>query len=287
MSMFVQLPFDTSAMVKKMDQDFLAMCKGSCGRHHHVQQRRCPHQVALKQHPLANMLKSMKSQTVQNGKPDSFEVNVPVKGYKPEEVHVELKQDARVLKITGKHQEKNADGKVIGVMQFSRSYTIPESCNMDEIKSSLTQEGVLKILAPCTKEAIEDQKGSVEDKNTSDNAAEATEAPADNPSSEAPQEKKEDMFSVEVDASGYEPEDLNLEVNSDGLITLSAKHEEKSEHGTSVIQFSKSFTVPQNTDLSGLKSQLSKDKILTITAPKKQEALKQEKINIPIAMGLA
>ena len=279
MAMFVQVPFDNSDMVNKMNQQFLGMPKRSCRRYPVVQQSRCPHQGVFK-HQLANMLKEMKGQAVQNGK-DAFEVNVPVKGYKAEEVHVELKQDARVLKVSGKHEEKNEEGKIIGVRQFSKSFTVPENCNLDEMKSSLSQQqGMLKIMAPYTQEAIQNQKETVENKSTND---EAVEASSDNPSSEDSQEeKKDEEFSVEVDASGYDPEDLNLEVNSDGLIVLSAKHEEKTEHGSSVMQFNKSFTVPEGIDLSGLKSQLSKEKVLKITAPKKQE-----KVNISIAMDLA
>ena len=211
---------------------------------------------------------------VDGKKKNKFEIEMPAKGFEPAEVKVEVKSGERVLKVSGRHEEKNAEGEVIGIREFSRSCTVPEDYDLEKIESDLRDGGVLRISAPRIAAAIEadkEAKGDDEEKSKKN-------------SDEDGKGSNED-FSVQVDVSGYKPEDLKLEVNDDGVVSLSATHEDKSETGSSSMHFTKSFLVPKDVDLTDIKSHLSKDNILKITAPKKKEALKGN-VSIPISMDV-
>lgn len=282
MALFVTLPFDHGTM----DQSFFGKMKritpGTAGHHPHIQ-RGCFRRSKF-DHPLAKIFGDMKRNQMKANK-DYFEVEVTAKGYQPDEINVEMIPKERVVKISGKHQEKNDEGIVTGVKRFCRFFTVPENCNIDEIKSKFSEEGVLKIAAPKHQNAIE-KETETEAKPAPKRAV----IPEQNKSiirdlSQMSFEEREEGFAVELEMSGYNPEDLNLEVTSDGIIVLTAKHENKSENGQSTKQFSRSFAVGKNIDLSRMKSTMSKKNILTITAPKRQEALKQN-TTIPIFMDL-
>ena len=93
---------------------------------------------------------------------------------------------------------------------------------------------------------------------------------------------KNDTFQVDLDVHGFAPQDINITVTDDKTLTVSGKHEEKSEDGLnfSSRSFSRSFTIPKDVQVPDFKSKLAKDgKILRIEAPVKRE--KKEKIEGP------
>ena len=57
--------------------------------------------------------------------------------------------------IEGKHEEKQDEHGWIS-REFVRKYQIPENCDMDQVSSSISSDGVLTVLAP--------RKNSLEDK---------------------------------------------------------------------------------------------------------------------------
>merc|ERR1712165_300170 len=81
----------------------------------------------------------------------------------------------------------------------------------------------------------------------------------------------ETKFQVEFDVKDYKPEELSIKTEGTTLVVL-AKHETKSGDSTFVSkQFEQRFTLPSGCKAEGITSSLSKDGVLTVTAPRKVE----------------
>lgn len=76
---------------------------------------------------------------------DKFQVILDVQQFKPDEINVKV-VDKCVI-VEAKHEEKQDEHGWIS-RQFVRKYMIPEQCNIDEVSSSLSSDGVLTITAP-------------------------------------------------------------------------------------------------------------------------------------------
>ncbi|XP_043259416.1 protein lethal(2)essential for life-like [Colletes gigas] len=76
---------------------------------------------------------------------DKFQVVLDVQQFKPDEINVKV-VDKCVI-VEGKHEEKQDEHGWIS-RQFVRKYLIPEQCDMDQVASSLSSDGVLSITAP-------------------------------------------------------------------------------------------------------------------------------------------
>lgn len=78
---------------------------------------------------------------------DAFEVSLDVAGFKPEELVVNLNNDQ--LTLSGKHEEKSADGTRFVSRQFTRKYQLPQDVDPEKMKSSLAADGrTLRVEAP-------------------------------------------------------------------------------------------------------------------------------------------
>lgn len=82
---------------------------------------------------------------LQTAPDNGFQVSLNVKNFKPEEVSVKV-IDNNVI-IEAKHEERNEDDSYI-TRQFSRRYTLPENCNITDIVSTLSADGILTVRAP-------------------------------------------------------------------------------------------------------------------------------------------
>uniref|UniRef100_A0A6V7KZE4 SHSP domain-containing protein n=1 Tax=Bracon brevicornis TaxID=1563983 RepID=A0A6V7KZE4_9HYME len=114
---------------------------------------------------------------------DKFQVSLDVQQFEPEEINVKVV--GRNVVVEGKHEEKQDEHGYIS-RQFTRKYLIPEQCEIDQLQSNLSSDGVLTISAP-RKKALEDknervipitQTGQPAIKHQSENQAGATEEPA-------------------------------------------------------------------------------------------------------------
>lgn len=85
---------------------------------------------------------------------DKFQVSLDVQQFAPEEINVKVV--GRNVLIEGKHEEKQDEHGFIS-RQFTRKYLVPEQCEIDDLESHLSSDGVLTITAP--------KKKSLEDKN--------------------------------------------------------------------------------------------------------------------------
>merc|ERR1712018_630382 len=75
-----------------------------------------------------------------------FEISVDTHGFKPEELNVKVKD--QVVTIEAKHEEKKEEQGSFVSRQFSRSYTLPSGCKMEDVVSNLSADGLLLVSAP-------------------------------------------------------------------------------------------------------------------------------------------
>jgi len=85
-------------------------------------------------------------------------VTIPVHGYGPEELSVKVIENGKAIKVSGRHEEKSADGKGCSITQFSRTFPLPKDVEVEKIQSHMAEEngGELTITAPIVpKDAVE------------------------------------------------------------------------------------------------------------------------------------
>lgn len=77
-----------------------------------------------------------------------------------------------------------------------------------------------------------------------------------------------------MDVQQFKPNEINVKVVDDCLV-VEGKHEEKQDkHGFVSRQFTRRYKLPDNVIQEGITSTISSDGVLTVSAPKKVEALK-------------
>lgn len=94
--------------------------------------------------PASSLLKAESGSTVNLDK-DKFEVILDVQQFSPKEVNVKVVDNYIV--VEGKHEEKQDEHGFIS-RQFCRRYKLPKDVNPDQIKSSLSSDGLLTVTAP-------------------------------------------------------------------------------------------------------------------------------------------
>merc|ERR1712215_218182 len=88
---------------------------------------------------------------------------------------------------------------------------------------------------------------------------------------------------ISLDTSGYKPDELKVSAGK-GVISVEGRHEEKSEEGHVMVsrQFSKTYSLPQNSRSEDVVSNLSQDGILVISVPKREQITDSR--SVPIAV---
>jgi len=76
---------------------------------------------------------------------NKFQVILDVQQFKPEEIDVKVVDKCVV--VEAKHEEKKDEHGWIS-RQFVRKYMIPEQCDIEQVTSTLSSDGVLSIVAP-------------------------------------------------------------------------------------------------------------------------------------------
>ena len=94
-----------------------------------------------------------------------------------------------------------------------------------------------------------------------------------------------ESLEIKLDTTGYKPDELRVTAG-DGVISVEARHEEKSEAGEVMVSrmMSRQYPLPAQARHAQVVSNLSKDGILVVTVPKSQH-IKQDERNVPIAMN--
>jgi len=73
--------------------------------------------------------------------------SVPVDGYAPEELSVQVSEDGRAVEISGRQENRDGSGAVVSSKQFSRTFPIPDSVDSESVKSQLSKQGILSVTA--------------------------------------------------------------------------------------------------------------------------------------------
>ncbi|XP_012269994.1 protein lethal(2)essential for life [Orussus abietinus] len=94
---------------------------------------------------------------------DKFQVILDVQQFKPEEINVKVVDKSVV--VEAKHEEKQDEHGWIS-RQFVRRYLIPEQCDLEQITSNLSSDGVLSITAPRKDTAKQQNERSIKIEHT-------------------------------------------------------------------------------------------------------------------------
>ncbi|XP_077516792.1 alpha-crystallin B chain isoform X3 [Amblyomma americanum] len=89
------------------------------------------------------------------------------------------------------------------------------------------------------------------------------------------------QLKLRFDVSQYAPEEIVVKT-IDNRLQVHAKHEEKSENRSVYREYNREFLLPKGTNPEQIKSQLSKDGVLTIEAPLPAIEAPNKERNIPI-----
>jgi len=97
----------------------------------------------------------------------------------------------------------------------------------------------------------------------------------------------DNKFEVSIDTHGYKPEDLQVKIK-DNVVSIEAKSEEKKDEPNSKSyackKFARSFTLPQGCKMQSVTSNLSKDGLLIVSAPKVEAVQQTSSRKVPIEM---
>lgn len=92
-----------------------------------------------------------------------------------------------------------------------------------------------------------------------------------------------DQFQANIDVQQFKPEEITVKLEGDSTVIVEGKHEEKQdEHGYISRQFVRRYVLPADCDIQKLKSKLSSDGVLIISAPKKPVGKEVEWKEIPV-----
>lgn len=75
---------------------------------------------------------------------DGIEVNLNVEHYRPDEIVVTTEKG--FVTVRGKHEERRDDRGFVS-REFTRRYSLPECCSAENIVSSFSTDGVLRVKA--------------------------------------------------------------------------------------------------------------------------------------------
>mmetsp|Transcript_56979 Transcript_56979/g.69615 ORF Transcript_56979/g.69615 Transcript_56979/m.69615 type:complete len:162 (+) Transcript_56979:157-642(+) len=90
----------------------------------------------------------------------------------------------------------------------------------------------------------------------------------------------EKKFEVSMEVCNFRPDELKVTMGDNNTLVIEGKHEEKTdEHGKIQRHFIRKYTLPKTVQVNAIKSELSSEGLLTITAPKGNAS---ESRNIPI-----
>ncbi|KAJ8679693.1 hypothetical protein QAD02_015480 [Eretmocerus hayati] len=98
-------------------------------------------------HPFLQSLlkKSSKGASTVSPDKDNFTVSLDVQQFSPEEINVKVVDNHLI--VEGKHEEKEDEHGWIS-RQFVRKYLVPNQCDIDQVESRLSSDGVLTLIVP-------------------------------------------------------------------------------------------------------------------------------------------
>jgi len=204
---------------------------------------------------------------------DKFQVEFNVQDYRPEELSIKTEGD--VLIVLAKHETKAEGSQAFVAKQFEQRFSLPSGVKIEKIASSLSKDGILTVSAPRENLSISSyqKKGAIENK-TGQVFSQSEETKQ---SEGLPQPKvsyDDDKFQISLDVKSYSPEDLDVKVEGNSII-ITAKQEIQEAGGTRTRVFEQKFSLPSGVAAELVKSSLTREGVLVITAPRGNVAAKQ------------
>merc|ERR1740137_139499 len=196
-------------------------------------------------------------------------VEFSVKDYTPEELSIKTEGD--ILIVLAKQESKTKGGTSVVSKQFEQRFSLPSGVNPEKISSKLSNDGVLTVSAPREAVSISGYKKNeaIENKTRQSNKAKQTEGLPE------PQMKYEkDKIEICIDTREYNPEDLDVKVEGNSII-ITSKQEIQEAGGTRTRVFEQKFSLPSGVKAELVKSSLTREGVLMITAPRGNVAAKE------------
>jgi len=205
---------------------------------------------------------------------NKFEVDLNVTEYLPEELSIKTEGD--VLIVLAKHETKAEGGHSYVSKQFEQRFSLPSGVKPDKISSKLSKDGVLTVTAPRESLSITSgvKKGAaITSSGTGSVNSQSEETRADG----LPHPRvsyDDDKFQISLDAKDYKPEDLDVRVEGNTII-ITAKQEIQEVGGVRTRVFEQKFSLPSGVKAELVKSSLTREGVLVITAPRGNPAAAQ------------
>merc|ERR1712209_253371 len=201
---------------------------------------------------------------------DKFQVEFNVQDYTPEELSIKTEGD--VLIVLAKHETKAEGGQSFVSKQFEQRFSLPSGVKPEKISSSLSKDGFLTVTAPRDQPAAISafKKKPVEQQGNGSNGTVFQQSEETKDSDGLPHPKvsyDDDKFQISLDAKNYNPEELDVKVEG-STIVITAKQEVQEAGGTRTRVFEQKFSLPNGVKAEKVKSSLSREGVLTITAPR-------------------
>ncbi|XP_068731698.1 uncharacterized protein [Montipora capricornis] len=176
---------------------------------------------------------------------------VPLNQYKPEDISLDVDNE----KITLHGQYRSEDENGFENSEFKKVFKIPEGVDPTSVTSKASHDGRALVL-----EGIKRVEETKKDKDR--------------------------KFSVKLNLSGFEPEEIKVQLRGQEL-TVTGKQRTPEESG---LQWSRDYRhqilLPDDADLGSLTSRLSKEGVLTIEAPRDPALLPNERsVDVTIEEG--
>jgi len=198
----------------------------------------------------------------------AFTVEFDVSEYSPEELSIKTEGD--VLVVLAKHETKAEGGQSFVSQQFEQRFSLPSGVRADRISSKLSKEGVLTVTAP-RDTALAGRKGGGALEQSPGVFSQSEETRQQDGLPHPKVSYDDDKFQISLDAKDYKPEDLDVKVEGNTII-ITAKQELEEAGGTRTRVFEQKFSLPSGVAAELVRSSLSRQGVLTITAPRGQAA---------------
>ena len=155
---------------------------------------------------------------------------LPLNHYKPEEISFDV--DDEKITLCGQHRSESEDG--YETSEFKKIIKLPEGVDPTTVTSRVIQDGGALLFLGSMR---------VEEKAKEDNG----------------------KFAVKVDLSGFRPDEIKVQLRGNEL-TITGEHS-SDEGGYHLSRdYSRRILLPNDSDLSSVRSRLSKEGVLSIEA---------------------
>uniref|UniRef100_A0A069DM31 Heat shock protein n=1 Tax=Clytia hemisphaerica TaxID=252671 RepID=A0A069DM31_9CNID len=235
------------------------------------------------------------------GSPREFKVSLDVSHYAPDEILVTL-EDGKLV-VNGKHFAESEYG--FESLQFHRRYPIPDGIKKADIKSTITDEGILVITGRVNEPMIEEpalrrslsssghttpeimlsgehtklspspSRRSIATSDYSEDSrsrlSEDSRSISSNISDNDFHETADNTYMLTVNCRGYDPQDLDIKIQSRELIIHGRQKICSVENGHERVrhkEFNKRYAVPRNANCHQIMSRFTEDEQLVVEIKK-------------------